>query len=70
MPAVDYEINGESFVATGTKRMKYQTISFPLLNEPDFTNLIKTGLGNGAIRKMIVNLSSRNANTTLEYDTE
>lgn len=70
MPARDYQINGVSYVASGVKRLKTQTLKFPVLNEPNMTNLIKTGLGNGQIQKMSVNLSSRNANATLIYDTE
>lgn len=70
MPARRYEINGVSYVAYGIKKLKTQTLKFPVLTEPNLTNLIKTGLGNGVIQKMSVNLSARNANTTLKYDTE
>ena len=70
MPATNYRINGVDMVAIGRKKLKTQTIKFPVLNEPNMTELVKTGLGNGTIQKMSVNLSSRNANTTLKYDTE
>ena len=70
MPAKDYSINGVQMVATGIKKLKQQTLKFPVLADPDLMKLIKTGLGNGVIQKMSVNLSSRNANTTLKYDTE
>lgn len=70
MPARNVEINGVRQVVQGIKKLKTQTIKFPVLTEPDMFNLIKTGLGNGTIQKMSVNLSSRNANTTLKYDTE
>ena len=70
MPAWDVEINGVQQWVRGIKKLKTQTIKFPVLTEPDMFNLIKTGLGNGTIQKMSVNLSSRNANTTLKYDTE
>lgn len=70
MPARDVEINGVQQVVQGIKKLKTQTIKFPVLTEPNLTNLIKTELGNGVIQKMSVNLSSRNANTTLKYDTE
>ena len=70
MPAWSVEINGVQQWVRGIKKLKTQTIKFPVLTEPDMFNLIKTGLGNGAIQKMSVNLSSRNANTTLKYDTE
>lgn len=70
LPAPKYSINGIVKTALGTKKLKTQTIKFPVLTEPDFFSLVKTNLGSGTIQKMSVNLSSRNANTTLEYDTE
>ena len=70
MPAPHYEINGEQMYAYGVKKLKNQTIRFPLLNDPDLVELVKTNLGNGTIEKLSVNLSSRNANATLKYDTE
>lgn len=70
MPARLYKINGVQFVANGIKKLKTQTIKLPVLTEPNLINLIKTELGDGVIQKMSVNLSSRNANTTLKYDTE
>ena len=70
LPAPIYEINNWQYRAYSIKKLKTQTIKFPVLVEPDMFNLIKTGLGEGTIQKMSVNLSSRNANTTLKYDTE
>lgn len=70
MPAKKFRIGGAEFTARGIKKLKTQEINFPVLQEPDFFNLIKTELGDGAIQKMSVNLSSRNAKTTLKYDTE
>ena len=70
MPAPSYSINGEQYYAQGIKKLKNQTIRFPVLNDPDLVQLVKTNLGNGVIEKMSVNLSSRNANATLKYDTE
>lgn len=70
MPAMEYEIDGVTYRSQGIKKLKVQTIKFPVLTEPDLTNLIKTDLGNGTIQKMSVNLLSRNANATLKYDTE
>lgn len=70
MPAKNYQIGDRTYIAQGIKKLKRQTLNFPVLVEPNFMNLIKTGLGNGTIQKMSVNLSSRNANTTLMYDTE
>jgi len=70
MPAPNYSINGEQYVAQGTKKLRNQTIRFPALTDPDLMELVKTNLGNGVIEKLSVNLSSRNANATLMYDTE
>jgi len=70
MPAPNVEINGVPQMVYGIKKLKRQNIKFPILVEPDLTNLIKTELGNGVIQKMSVNLSSRSTETTLIYDTE
>ena len=70
MPAPYYEINGVQMTAFGVKKLKNQTISFPVLTDPDLVELVKTNLGNGMIQKLSINLSSRNANATLKYDTE
>lgn len=70
MPAKRFSIGDSVFTARGIKKLKTQEINFPVLQEPDFFNLIKTELGDGSIQKMSVNLSSRNAKTTLKYDTE
>ena len=70
MPASRYAINGVEMYAIGVKKLKNQSIKFPLLTDPDLLQLVKTNLGNGTIEKLSVNLSSRNANTTLKYDTE
>ena len=70
MPAPLYSINGVQMYAQGIKKLKNQTIRFPLLADPDLVQLVKTNLGNGTIEKLSVNLSSRNANATLKYDTE
>lgn len=70
MPAPDYEINGVQMVAIGVKKLKTQNIQFPMFNDPNLFQLIKTFLGNGTVEKISVNLSSRTANATLRYDTE
>lgn len=70
MPAPSYEINGVQRTAIGTKRLKNQTLRFPMLTDPDLFKLVKTNLGNGTIEKISINLSSRNATATLRYDTE
>lgn len=70
MPARIYAINGVQETALGVKRLRNQSIRFPLLNDPNIFESVKTNLGNGMIEKLSVNLSSRNANATLNYDTE
>lgn len=70
MPAYQYEINGEQMNAYGIKKLKSQTLRFSVLNDPNMVQLVKTNLGNGTIEKLSVNLSSRNANAILKYDTE
>lgn len=70
MPAYQYKINNEQMRAYGIKKLKTQTIKFPILTDPDLTKLVKTNLGNGTIEKLSINLSSRSANATLKYDTE
>lgn len=70
MPAPNYSINGVQMVATGTKRLREQTLRFPGYTDPDLVQLVRTNIGNGTIEKMSVNLSSRNVNATLMYDTE
>ena len=70
LPAWDYKINGETKTAYGVKRLKHQTLEFPALYDPDLVELIKTNLGNGEISKLSLNLSSRGANATLDFDVE
>ncbi len=70
MPAPLYSINGQQRQARGVKKLKNQEMRFPVLNDPNLFQLVKTNLGNGTIEKLSVNLSSRNAKTTLKYDTE
>lgn len=70
MPARQYSINGVDETALGVKRLKNQSIRFPALYDPNMVEFIKTNLGNGMIERLSVNLSSRNANATLNYDTE
>ena len=70
MPARTYTINGELFSAIGIKKFKKQVLTFPALYDLDLNQLIRTFLGNGTIGKLSINLSSRNAEATLYYDTE
>ena len=70
MPAPEYSINGTLMYAYGIKKLKTQTLKFPLFDDPDLVKLVKTNIGDGMIEKLSVNLSSRTANATLKYDTE
>lgn len=70
MPAYHVEVNGVDTYAYGIQRKKKQTLRFPVAVDPDPMHLIKTHLGNGQIEKISVNLSSRNANATLAFDTQ
>lgn len=70
MPARLFQIGGVQYTALGMKKLKTQTTKFPVFADPDLLQLIKTNLGNGMIEKLSVNLSSREANATLRYDTE
>lgn len=69
MPAYKIEINGIATTAESIERNKQQSVRFPVMNDPNPTQLIKTFTGNGQIEKITINLSSRNANAALLYDT-
>lgn len=69
LPAYDIVVNGETVTAYGIKRGKLQEVQFPVAGDPDPMQLIRTYLGNGQIQKISINLSSRSARATLQYDT-
>lgn len=70
LPARRVKINGETYSANGIERKKKQTLNFPMFEDPNPMQLVKTYIGNGEVDKMSVNLLSRSAKTTLKYDTE
>ena len=70
LPANNVLINGQQFYAYGIERKKKQTLNYPSIDDPDPMKLIKTGIGNGQVEKISVNLSSRMNKITLKYDTE
>lgn len=70
LPAPVYEINNQQYYAYGIKKLKNQTLKFPVYTDPILTRLVKTNMGDGLIEKISINLSSRNATATLKYDTE
>lgn len=70
MPAKNYTIDGFPFQATGVKKLKTQSVSFPCYRDPETQKLVKTLMGNGMLEKLSLNLCSRFADATLRYDTE
>ena len=70
MPARYFKYNGVQEAAEGIKKLKTQTLEFPVYTDPDTLQLIRTNLGDGTIQKMSINLLSRKAKTTLKYVTE
>lgn len=70
MPARNLEINGSVNYAMSIERKKKQTLSFPVSDDVNPLELVKTYIGNGQIDKLSVNLSSQTAKATLKYDTE
>lgn len=70
LPAYQIRINDVQAVAYGITREKKQTLRMPVVDDPNPNQLIKTFLGTGQVEKISVNLSSRNANVTLMYDTQ
>lgn len=69
LPAYNVNINGNDVTASGIKRNKHQSVRFPVVDDPNPMQLIKTNIGNGQIQKLLINLSSRNVDATLVYDT-
>lgn len=74
MPCRNYSIGSGQYLQTltakGVAKNKLQDIIMPTSGDVDMEEVIRTGLGNGKIRNLTLNLSSKMANVTLEYDTE
>lgn len=70
LPASLVNINKVQVSALGITKGKKQEVSFPSDNDPHPLMLIKTGLGNGLVDKISINLASRMNKITLAYDTE
>lgn len=70
LPARNIRIGDDEMQALGISRKKKQQINFPDPGDIDTNKLIRTGLGDGEIQTMTVNLTNRNVNATLNYDTE
>ena len=69
LPSWIVKINNANVTARGIQRRKKQQVNFPTLTDPNLMNLIKTGIGNGEIKNLSINLGSRNAKTSLCFDT-
>ena len=70
LPSWTYKIDGATFNSKGIQRGKKQTSHIPFGNTvPDVMKLVRTGIGDGQIEKLSLNLSSRVAKTTLKFDT-
>ncbi len=71
MPAlkIDAKIANDA-EALFTKKQKSQSLQYPVYDDPNLYELVKTDLGNGQIEKLSITLLSRKAKTTLRYDTE
>lgn len=74
MPCRDYRIGSgqyaQTLVAKGIAKNKVQDVIFPTPGDIETNRVIRTGLGDGMIKKISINLSSKMAQATLEYDTE
>lgn len=69
-PAGRARINGTATRLEHTTRKRMQEVSFPAGEDPDTTLLIRTGIGDGQIDEMTIDLNTRIAEITLAYDTE
>lgn len=70
LPSTNVTINGEPGAVKGITRNKVQQIKYPSPEDPDPLKLVKTYIGNGQINKLSINLSSRQNQIELVYDTE
>lgn len=70
LPAKNVKINEVNQQVLGIQKNKKQTVVYPSMYDPDIKKLVVTNLGNGQIEKISINLSSRNNEIVLKYDTE
>lgn len=70
LPCRYYKIGNVDKVAIGIAKNKVQEVTFPTNGTFDANKVVTTPLGNGKLRKLSLNLSSKGAKATLEYDTE
>lgn len=70
LPASDVKINNSTAYVQGIERKKKQVLTFPVYDDPNPMQLVKTPMGNGQIDKLSITLHSRSIKATLKYDTE
>lgn len=74
MPCRKYRIGtgtyAEDKTAIGVAKNKVQDVIYPTDGYIEPEKVVKTNLGNGKVQKLMLNLSSKMAETTLCYDTE
>lgn len=70
LPVRSVEINNTTYFSLGVKREKIQSVKYPSVDDPEPLKLVKTYIGDGEIRKISINLTSRMNEIQLNYDTE
>lgn len=71
LPSNRVKINGNDVtLLTNVTKQKKQKVKYPLVNTINPYKLVKTGLGNGRIEKLTVNLESNVVDGTLKHDTD
>lgn len=70
MPAKKLVVNGNNTDAIMVARNKEQQVKFPAMNDVDVNKLIKTNVGNGNVNKITIDLESRTATATINFETE
>ena len=63
-------MNGFETTANGISRNKLQEVRMPMPNTLDLKKTIKTAIGYGNIRNIVVDLEGRIGVFTLEFETE
>ena len=70
LPAWHYKWDGAALTAPDIMRGKRQAVNIPYgMGEPDVMKLVRTGIGDGQVQSLQLNLSSRMAKATILYDT-
>lgn len=59
---------GNAVTVQGVKRLKKQQVTFPVSSDVNPEQLIRTGIGDGRVEKLSINLSSRQCSADLCFD--